>query len=59
MHTVLQRVAAEELGISEDEMESRLQTLQALLPDMVGRLPTMKPQLITQLASDPQARPVC
>lgn len=37
-------------------MELRLQALQALLPDMLGRLPTMKPQLIAQLASDPQAR---
>ena len=57
-HTLLQRVAAEELGVSEEDMESRLQALQALLPDMVGRLPNLKPQLIAQLASDPQARPL-
>ena len=56
---MLQHVTAEELGISEEEMESRLQALQALLPDMVGRLPTMKPQLIAQLASNPQVRPLC
>ncbi len=51
-----QRVAAEELGCSEEEMEERLSALQALLPDMVGRLPSMKPSLIAELASSPQVR---
>ncbi|KAK9831855.1 hypothetical protein WJX81_002077 [Elliptochloris bilobata] len=51
---LIKRVAAEELGCREEDMEERLQSLQALLPDMVGRLPSMKPKLIAQLASNPQ-----
>jgi len=49
-------VASEELGCTEEEMEERLSALQALLPDMVGRLPSMKPSLIAELASSPQVR---
>ena len=44
--------------MSKEEMESRLQALQALLPDVLGRLPSLRPQLIAQLASDPQVRPL-
>ncbi len=51
---VMQRIAADTLDIGEAEMEVRLQQLAEVLPDIVPRLSTMKPETVAQLAAEPQ-----
>ena len=46
----IQRIAAQEMGIMEDEMEVRLRELQALLPGFEARLAGMNPHTLVQLA---------
>ncbi|KAH7618792.1 hypothetical protein NADE_005641 [Nannochloris sp. 'desiccata'] len=43
------RSAAEKLKISDEEVECRLDTLQALLPDITSKLPVMHPVTLTRL----------
>jgi hypothetical protein len=47
----LQRIAAQELGISEAEFEDSLATLSNLLPDLAPRLAKAPPQRLAQLAA--------
>ena len=47
----MQRVAADELGMADEELEARVARLQALLPDLAQKLPSMRPQLVARLAA--------
>lgn len=49
---LLSRVAADKLHISNEEMEFRLQQLQALLPDIIDKLSGMRPAIIVGLLRD-------
>lgn len=51
----MQRIASQELGISEEELEERLQTLSNLLPDLAPRLIKAPPQQLAQLAAGTHA----
>ena len=51
---VMQRIAADTLDIGEAEMEVRLEQLAEVLPDIVPRMSTMKPEIIARLAANPQ-----
>lgn len=46
-----QRKAAEQLGISDEELDERLQRLLLLLPDIRQKLASMRPQLVAALAA--------
>lgn len=46
------RIASEELGISDADMESRLTDLAVLLPELAGRLANAPPRLVARLAAD-------
>ncbi|PNW77033.1 hypothetical protein CHLRE_10g419500v5 [Chlamydomonas reinhardtii] len=48
---LIKRVASDELGISDEEMESRLQQLGALLPGLESRLGKAPPKLVARLAA--------
>lgn len=48
----LQRFAADELEISEPELEARLSQLAVLLPDLHSRLAAAPPQLVAKLAGE-------
>ena len=41
----MQQMARDELGLTEGEMEARLERLQTLLPGITERLPAMKPKV--------------
>lgn len=43
-------VAARESGVSPAELEARLTSLLALLPDLAPRLPSLKPEMLLSLA---------
>jgi hypothetical protein len=43
------RIAADKLEITNEEVEMRLDNLQALLPDITSRLPIMHPMTLTRL----------
>lgn len=47
----MQRVAADELGIPDDELEARVARLALLLPDIPAKLPSMPPALVARLAA--------
>ncbi|KAG2446366.1 hypothetical protein HXX76_000952 [Chlamydomonas incerta] len=49
---LIKRVASDELGISDEEMESRLQQLGALLPGLESRLGKAPPKLVARLAAN-------
>ena len=46
-----QRKAAEQLGMSDEELDERLHRLLLLLPDMRQKLASMRPQLVAALAA--------
>lgn len=50
---LLKIVAAEELGISSDELTARIQQLGTLIPDLTTKLDVMKADLLVKLLSDP------
>lgn len=47
----LQRKAAEQLGVSDEELDERLHRLLLLLPDLRQKLASMRPQLVAALAA--------
>ncbi|GIL83712.1 hypothetical protein Vretimale_10507 [Volvox reticuliferus] len=47
---LIKRIASDELGISDDEMDERLQQLGALLPGLQSRLAKAPPKLVARLA---------
>ncbi|KAK9810417.1 hypothetical protein WJX72_010391 [[Myrmecia] bisecta] len=49
---LIQQIAAQELGIAEEVMASRLKELQLLLPDLIPKMSSMKPTLLARLAAD-------
>ena len=49
--THAQRVAAEELGLSDEAVEVRLARVQAVLPDLAEKLPAMRPALVAALVA--------
>lgn len=49
---MLKRVAADELGIPDDELEGRLQKVQLLVPEIRQKLGGMRPQLVARLAAE-------
>lgn len=51
----MQKVVAQKEHLSDADVESRLQTLVSLLPDIPARLPSMKPEIIARLLNDRQA----
>lgn len=51
----MQKVVAQKVDLSEADVESRLQTLVSLLPDIPARLPSMKPEIVARLLNDRQA----
>jgi hypothetical protein len=50
--SIVQKVAAKGGKLSEEELESRLRDLVALLPAIKPRLPSMKPDILLRLAGD-------
>ena len=52
-----QRKAAEQLGMSDEELEERLQRLLLLLPDIRQKLASMRPQLVAALAAQVDEMP--
>lgn len=54
---MLKRVAANELGIPDDELEGRLQQVQVLLPEIRQKLGSMRPQLVARLAAEVENLP--
>lgn len=48
---LIKRIASEELGISDEEMEWRLQQLALLLPDLHSRLAGAPPKLVARLCA--------
>lgn len=54
---LLKRVAADELGISDEEMEARVQRVQLLLPDIRQKLASMPPKLVARLAAQVEQLP--
>ena len=54
MGDVMQRIAADTLDIGEAEMEVRLEQLVEVLPDILPRMSTMKPETVARLAANPQ-----
>lgn len=54
---LLSRVAAEKLNLTEDELGSRLEQLQALLPDIKSKLPSMSPSTVIGLVQHVGALP--
>ena len=54
---LLQRVAADELGVTEEEVEARLARVSLLLPDIQQKLGSMRPQLVAQLAAEVENLP--
>lgn len=53
MLCAMQRVAADQLKMSEEELDSNLASLQQLLPDLTKKMRVMKPELIAKLAASP------
>jgi hypothetical protein len=52
-HASLQRVAAKQLGVSDEEMDARLSSLGALLPGgLAHRLARASPAMVARLASN-------
>lgn len=54
-HPLSQRVAAEKLGLSEQELDQRLQEVYCLLPDLRARLANAPPDMVATLACSTQA----
>ncbi|KAI7840361.1 hypothetical protein COHA_005906 [Chlorella ohadii] len=54
---LLKRKAAEQLGISDEELEQRLQRLLLLLPDIRQKLSSMRPQIVAALAAQVDEMP--
>lgn len=54
---LLKRKAAEQLGMSDEELEERLQRLLLLLPDIRQKLASMRPQLVAALAAQVDEMP--
>ena len=52
---MLQRIAADKLDVSEEEFSTKLLKLQQLLPNLGQKLGVMKPDIIVQLAADPDS----
>lgn len=50
---LLQRVAADKLNMSEEELSRNLQQVQQLLPNLGSKLKVMSPDIIVQLAANP------
>ncbi|WIA10616.1 hypothetical protein OEZ85_010798 [Tetradesmus obliquus] len=48
---LIKRIASQELQVSEDELEDRLQQLYNLLPDLASRLVKAPPKRVAQLAA--------
>jgi len=48
----VQKVVAQKVDLSEADVESRLQTLVSLLPDIPARLPSMKPEIVARLLNE-------
>lgn len=52
---LLQRIAADKLNVSDEKFSGKLSKLQQLLPNLGRKLGVMKPDIIVQLAADPDA----
>ena len=50
---VTQRVAADQLNMSEEELGSKLVNLQQLLPNLSQKMRVMSPEVIAKLAANP------
>lgn len=53
----LQRVAAGELGVADEELEARLERVLLLLPDLRSKLASMRVQVLARLAADVEVLP--
>lgn len=52
---LLQRVAAQQLGLGDEEVDARLQRMLTLLPALRPRLASMRPATLAALARDADA----
>ncbi len=51
--SLVQRVTAEKLNITEEAMSHKLGELQRLLPNLLQKMAVMGPDLLAQLSADP------
>ncbi|KAG2492574.1 hypothetical protein HYH03_009235 [Edaphochlamys debaryana] len=54
-YRLIKRIASDELGLSDSDMDERMQQLGALLPGLQRRLGNAPPKLVARLAADPGA----